>query len=80
MLGCKSSTTPIETTTKKKKKKKDDRDKEEDEEEEEEEEENDGKDVGKGRYQRLVGKFIYLSHTRPDIAFAVSIASQHSHA
>ncbi|KAK3023240.1 hypothetical protein RJ639_043352 [Escallonia herrerae] len=30
--------------------------------------------VDKGRYQRLVGKLIYLSHTRPDISFAVSTA------
>lgn len=30
----------------------------------------------KGRYQRLVGKLIYLSHTRPDIGFAVSVVSQ----
>lgn len=28
--------------------------------------------VDKGRYQRLVGKLIYLSHTRPDIDFSVS--------
>ena len=27
--------------------------------------------VDKGRYQRLVGKLIYLSHTQLDIAFAV---------
>ncbi|PKU79659.1 Retrovirus-related Pol polyprotein from transposon TNT 1-94 [Dendrobium catenatum] len=33
-------------------------------------------DVDKGAYQRLVGKLIYLSHTRPDIAFAVSMVSQ----
>ena len=32
--------------------------------------------VDKGRYQRLVGKLIYLSHTRPDIGFSVSIISQ----
>ncbi|XP_024030348.1 uncharacterized protein LOC112094217 [Morus notabilis] len=33
--------------------------------------------VDKGRYQRLVGKLIYLSHTRPDIAYSVGIVSQH---
>ena len=32
--------------------------------------------VDKGRYQRLVGKLIYLSHTRPDIGFPVSAVSQ----
>ena len=31
------------------------------------------------RYQRLVGRLIYLSHTRPDIAFAVSLVSQFMH-
>jgi Reverse transcriptase (RNA-dependent DNA polymerase) len=36
------------------------------------------KDVG--QYQRLVGKLIYLTVTRPDIAFAVSLASQFMHA
>ena len=35
-----------------------------------------GAEVDKGRYQRLVGWLIYLSHTRPDIAFAVSVVSQ----
>ena len=33
----------------------------------------------RGRYQRLVGKLIYLSHTRPDIAYAVGIVSQFMH-
>jgi len=31
------------------------------------------------RYQRLVGKLIYLSHTRPDIAYTVSLVSQLMH-
>ena len=31
------------------------------------------------RCQRLVGRLIYLSHTRPDIAFAVSLVSQFMH-
>lgn len=30
-------------------------------------------------FQRLVGKLIYLSHTRPDIAYAVSVVSQFMH-
>ena len=38
-----------------------------------------GKSVNMGNYQRMVGKLIYLSHTRPDIAFAVSKVSQHCH-
>ena len=32
--------------------------------------------VDKGRYQCLVGKLIYLSHTRPDISFSISVVSQ----
>ncbi|RVW42410.1 Retrovirus-related Pol polyprotein from transposon RE1 [Vitis vinifera] len=40
-------------------------------------EESDGSaPIDKGRYQRLVGKLIYLSHTRPDIGFSVSVVSQ----
>lgn len=39
----------------------------------------DGKLTDKGRYQRLVGKLIYLSHTRPNIAYAVGVVSQFMH-
>ena len=39
----------------------------------------DGDPVDKERYQRLVGKLIYLSHTQLDIAFAVSVVSQYMH-
>ena len=35
--------------------------------------------VNKEQYQRLVGRLIYLSHTRPDIAFAVSVVIQFMH-
>jgi hypothetical protein len=31
-------------------------------------------------YQKLVGKLIYLTITRPDISFAISLVSQHMHA
>ncbi|XP_015583366.2 secreted RxLR effector protein 161-like [Ricinus communis] len=35
--------------------------------------------MDKERYQRLVRRLIYLAHTRPDIAFAVSVVSQFIH-
>jgi hypothetical protein len=35
--------------------------------------------ANKERYQRMVGKLIYLSHTRPDIAYAVGVVSQFIH-
>lgn len=39
-----------------------------------------GTPVDTGRYQHLVAKLIYLSHTRLDIAFAISVVSQYMHA
>ena len=35
--------------------------------------------VEKGRYQRLVDRLIYLSHTKSDIAFVVNMVSQFMH-
>lgn len=39
----------------------------------------DGTPVNVEQYQILVGRLIYLAHTRPDIAFAVSLVSQFMH-
>jgi Reverse transcriptase (RNA-dependent DNA polymerase) len=36
-----------------------------------------GDQVEKGQYQRLVGKLIYLAHTRHDISYAVSVVSRY---
>lgn len=38
-----------------------------------------GESVEKGMYRQLLGKLIYLSHTRPDIAYSVSVVSQFMH-
>ncbi|KAK0590274.1 hypothetical protein LWI29_024799 [Acer saccharum] len=35
--------------------------------------------VDREQYQRLVGKLIYLAHTRPDISFEVNMVSQFMH-
>jgi hypothetical protein len=38
-----------------------------------------GDPVDMGSYQRLIGKLIYLAHTRPDVSYAVSTLSQFMH-
>ena len=35
--------------------------------------------VDKGRYQMLIGRLMYLAHTKPDLAYALSIVSQFMH-
>ena len=37
------------------------------------------KKVDRKMYQRLVGKLIYLAHTRSDIVYSVSVISQFMH-
>src|SRR2546430_1516504 len=38
-----------------------------------------GDPVNKKRFQRLVGRLLYLFHTRPHIIHAVSLASRYMH-
>ena len=35
--------------------------------------------VDKGRYERLVGRLMYLAHTKTDLAYALSIVNQFMH-
>ena len=35
--------------------------------------------IDKGTYQRLVGRLLYLAHTRPDLSYALSVENQYRH-
>ena len=35
--------------------------------------------TNKERYQRIVGRLMYLAHTQPDLAYALSVVSQFMH-
>ncbi|XP_020417932.1 uncharacterized protein LOC109948654 [Prunus persica] len=39
----------------------------------------DQESTNKEQYQRLIGRFIYLAHKRPNIAYAVNVVSQFMH-
>lgn len=41
--------------------------------------EENGTPVDKGSYQRLFGRLIYLSYTKPDLAFAINVVNQFMH-
>ena len=38
-----------------------------------------GELVNKEDYQKLVGRLLYLCHTRPDITYAVGVVSRYMH-
>jgi hypothetical protein len=38
-----------------------------------------GELVDKEKYQKVVGRLLYLCHTRPDIAYTVGVASRYMH-
>ena len=40
---------------------------------------NEATPTDKGRYQKLMGKWIYLCHPRPDIAYVVNVVIQFTH-
>lgn len=35
--------------------------------------------INKGRYQRVMGRLIYVAHTRLDLAHTLSVLSQYMH-